>query len=386
MTLKKTHRMYGPDAVRCVACFLVLSVHFFLNNGFYYEEVAGPRMVIMVMMRSSFMICVPLFLLLTGYLMRNKKLSGSYYPKGIKTLAVYLLASVACIIARLIIDKGIDPKTTWLGILSFAGAPYSWYIEMYVGLFLLIPFLNVLFHALPSKKAHLALIGTLLFLTSVPQFFNSFNLVDPAWWSDPVSSNTYQRILPQWWKSIYPITYYYIGAYIGEYKVKLRPVQGRLMLLSALLLNGVYNYWRSRYAPSFIWGEWAEWGAMLILVPAVLAFLLLVNKEGSHAPAFWKKTVGLISDLSWGIYLNSYIFDRVFYPVLGRKVPVMQDRLPYYFVLVPAVFLCSMILSGAMEVIYRVCYKLIKALIDRFSKKKPPETTAGEPPVKSAAE
>jgi hypothetical protein len=31
----------------------------------------------------------------------------------------------------------------------------------------------------------------------------------------------------------------------------------------------------------------------------------------------------------------------------------MQDRLPYYFVIVPAVFLSSMVLSLALELIYR---------------------------------
>ena len=379
MQKTKTQRMYGPDAVRVLACFLVLSVHFFLNNGFYYEKVEGSRMVIMVMMRSSFMICVPLFLLLTGYLMRNKKLSKSYYPKGIKTLAVYLMASIACIIARLILDKGIDPKTTWLGILSFAGAPYSWYIEMYIGLFLLIPFLNVLFHGLPSKKAHRALIATMLFLSAVPQLFNSFNLVDPTWWSNPALSAEYQRVLPQWWRMIYPITYYFIGAYVGEYKVKIRPAQGRLLLISALLLNGVYNYWRSRNAPSFIWGDWADWGSLLILAPATLTFVLLVNKDSDRRPMFYRRAIGVVSDLSLGIYLNSYIFDRVFYRKLLQEVPVMQDRLPYYFVVVPAVFLCSMVLSGAMEVIYRVCYRLIKALIDRFKKKNRPKQRQRKP-------
>ena len=46
------------------------------------------------------MICVPLFLLLTGYLMKNKELSIKYY-KGIgNTLFVYVLASIACVLFK----------------------------------------------------------------------------------------------------------------------------------------------------------------------------------------------------------------------------------------------------------------------------------------------
>ncbi|MBQ9507254.1 MAG: acyltransferase [Clostridia bacterium] len=380
MGVKKNQRLFGPDAARCVACWCVLSVHFFLNNGFYSETVEGPRMLIMVLMRSSFMMCVPLFMILTGYLMRNKKLEKRYYTKGIKTVAVYVLASVACIIARFILDKGIDPARTWLGILSFAGAPYSWYIEMYLGLFLMIPFFNILFHALPSKKARRALIATMLALTAIPQLFNSYNLLDPLWWSNPGSSSDYQRLLPQWWRMIYPITYYFIGAYIGEYRVKLKPAANRLLLFSALLLNGLYNYWRSR-GVRFIWGDWADYGSLLILAPTVLTFLLLVNKDGDRRPAFYRKAVGVVSDLTLGVYLCSYIFDRVFYRMLLERVPVMQDRLPYYFVVVPTVFVCSLAVSAAIEILYRLGDLLVRYLIGRFSKKQP-ETPAEEIPEK----
>ncbi len=60
------------DIIRIVAAFTVLSVHFFLHNGFYYETVQGTSMYIMTLMRTLFSVCVPLFMILTGYLMCNK--------------------------------------------------------------------------------------------------------------------------------------------------------------------------------------------------------------------------------------------------------------------------------------------------------------------------
>ena len=38
---------------------------------------------------------------------------------------------------------------------------------------------------------------------------------------NPNTSTEYQRILPQWWRTLYPITYYFVGAYIGEFRPKL---------------------------------------------------------------------------------------------------------------------------------------------------------------------
>lgn len=72
-------RNINLDIIRSIAVFSVLSVHFFLNNGFYTEIIKGKRMFVMFTMRTAFMICVPLFAILTGYLMNKKILSKTYY-------------------------------------------------------------------------------------------------------------------------------------------------------------------------------------------------------------------------------------------------------------------------------------------------------------------
>ena len=355
----KPKRSLGPDLVRITACFSVLSVHFFLNNGFYSEPVEGAAMFIMVLMRSAFMVCVPLFLLLTGYLMRNKKLEKGYYAKGAKTLVVYVLASAACIIYKLVHLKTGEPLKAILSVLNYTGAPYGWYIEMYIGLFLLIPFLNILYHGLPGRNAKRALLGTLLFLTALPLVLNVYVITDATWWVTPSSSTAYQQIIPQWWRGVYPLTYYYLGAYIGEYGVRMPAVSGRLVTLAALLLNGGYNYWRSR-GGIFIWGSWNDWGSLFNVVCAVLVFMLIVHKDGARRPALYREAVAAVSDLTLGIYLTSYIFDNLFYPMLKQRVPVMQDRLQYYFMIVPLVFLCSLVASGVIELIWMLGSALIR--------------------------
>ena len=102
MDVKKLEsRNTSLDIIRVVAVFLVNSVHFFLYNGFYTETVQGVPYFVMTVMRVLFTACVPLFMILTGYLMSKKTLSKSYY-KGIrKTLIVYALATVACIAVKI---------------------------------------------------------------------------------------------------------------------------------------------------------------------------------------------------------------------------------------------------------------------------------------------
>lgn len=87
-------RNINLDMIRVIAVFSVLSVHFFLHNGFYEEIVVGKRLFFMGTMRNFFMICVPLFLILTGFLMNKKVVSRKYYSGLKKTYITYVLASI----------------------------------------------------------------------------------------------------------------------------------------------------------------------------------------------------------------------------------------------------------------------------------------------------
>ena len=48
------------DILRIIAVFTVLSVHFFLHNGFYSQTIEGTPMYVAVVMRTLFSVCVPL--------------------------------------------------------------------------------------------------------------------------------------------------------------------------------------------------------------------------------------------------------------------------------------------------------------------------------------
>ena len=45
-------RNSSMDIIRCIALFLVISVHFFLHNEYYFQPVEGIYMYIMTLMRS----------------------------------------------------------------------------------------------------------------------------------------------------------------------------------------------------------------------------------------------------------------------------------------------------------------------------------------------
>lgn len=352
-------RDYSLDIIRIFATFTVLSVHFFLNNGFYQETIGGPKFYFMCIIRNFFMICVPLFLLLTGYLMGKKTLSKKYYLGITKTLSIYVLASIACIIYRKSVGQtDYDLKHALFAILDFSGAAYSWYIEMYIGLFLLIPFVNLIFQNL-DQKGRKILIATLLVLTSIPTFVNIYNFDMENWWLNPSSDATYQKILPFWWPGIWPLTYYFIGNYLREHPPKFNWKVYFPILILLTLATGSFNYYRSLNS-TYIWGMWQGWYGLLdVIISSMVFFCLLQLKGVNNMPSAIKRFIKMLSDFTLGAFLVSYIFDQAFYQILNSKIPDMPDRLKYYIVIVPAVFVCSMFLSALLNLIYYIFNRII---------------------------
>lgn len=365
MDIKKLqNRNASMDIIRIVAAFTVLSVHFFLHNGFYSQIVEGVPMYIMVLMRTLFSVCVPLFMILTGYLMSHKTLSRKYYSGISKTLIVFVLATLACMIFKTVHDnEPFSLKSFILGTLDFTGANYSWYIEMYIGLFLLVPFLNLAYNKLKNKRQKQVLVLTLVFLTIIPTLFNIFNFDNPAWWSDPKSSDTFAKLVPSWWMGFYPIAYYFTGCYIREYGIKLKTRSMLVLFLLAILIFGTFNFYRS-YGTTFKSGIYVYWYGFEPYILSVLLFVLLSRIKTDNMNEKVKFVLWKVSDLALGIYLISYIFDMLVYPVLNEKITTMTDRLPFYFVTVPIVFICSMLASAVLNIAAKYIQIFFKKLVE----------------------
>ncbi len=344
-------RDMNADLIRCVAVFSVLSVHFLLNSGFYSEPTNRPDIFCLCVYRSFFMTCVPMFMILTGYLMLNKTLSRKYYKGLWKTIEIYLLASVACLLfKKFALNYEVTWKTAILDILDFDAANYAWYIEMYIGLFLMIPFLNLAWHGLKNQREKQVLVLTMAALTLLPKLLNIFNFRMPGWWESPSLSTTYDPIVPGFFTGMYPITYYFIGAYLREYGLKLKKWLNIVLLFVVIVVFGWYNYYRSD-GGKFVWGNNSTWGGEN-LITAVLWFTLLLHLDVKRWPKIVKEILTYISGISLGLYLISWIFDRIVYDgILKAYVPVVAERWKFWPLVVPSVFLMSAAGSSLLSMI-----------------------------------
>ncbi len=358
-------RNVGADIIRCLAFFCVISVHFFLHNGFYQNTVLGEKMFLAVFMRCFFIICVPLYMMLSGYLMRNKKITADYYKKLGRTYLTYVLACVCCIIySNYYLKTDFDFKKSVFSVLNFSAAPYAWYVEMYLGLFLIIPFLNILYNNLSSKNQKKVLILILVIITSLPAVINVYNFEMLDWWRQPSNSRVYQQILPEWWTPLYPVTYYMIGCYLSEYGLKIKKALNISLIFIVWIISSIYNYWRS-YNGKFISGNWCDYESIANVLLTTLVFAFFININYDKVSNFFVKIFKNVSGLCFASYLVSWIFDSYFYAILIEKVPKMIDRLQYYIIIVPIIFICSLLLSfiiGKIQWLLEYLFDRIKRL------------------------
>lgn len=305
------------DLIRAVAITLVMVYHVFKLGDMSMPQ-AGVRCFSMV--------CNPLFLMLTGYLNNNKTFED-YFDKGkwrgcIRILLAYVMLGSVCYVAGNFLDgKGVSLKEFLLKLLSFRLTPYGWYIEMWIGLFFLTPFLNMIACQLTDKSLK-CFIAVLLFFTCIASFFNRNGMV----------------VLPNFWISLYPVTYYFLGYFIAKHNVRIPSLLAISYCVFVVVGEPLLNY--ILHTNSYLY----FWGGFDTIVYALLAFMLFALMKNAKLQNV--KSGGVIARLSrvsLYMYLISYVFDHFWYTTFKREFFTNEPifNFPYYFIIFGLSFMCT---------------------------------------------
>ena len=355
------------DIIRIFSLFCVIAVHFFLNSGFYNEIVIGKKMYIMSMFRSFFIICVPMFIILTGYLVNGKKLSKKYYKGIIKVLIIYLICSmIYSLFIKYYLKEDMNIGIFFKNLGLYQGTMYSWYIEMYIGLFLLIPFFNIIINNLKDKREYQILLITLIALIGLPNVLNIFNFSSLEWWKNPSLSNNYTKIVPAWWSAMYPPFYYFLGAYLKKYPIKLKTILNVFLLIIFTIIDGTFNFYRS-FNVKYIRGVWNNYGSLFVIIETFLVFNLLLNIRFKKESNIRNNTLKVLSNACLGAYLISCMYDKIIYTKLETLIPIVQDRFVYAPIVVLLSFTCSIVTSIIINILNELIFRFIMKIRQKFN-------------------
>lgn len=324
-------REFGPDLVRIVAFCLLIWLHFFLRNGFYSSEATGFFGFLAVMFRPVFMCCIPLFLILTGYLHCGKPWSKSYYRSLLPIITSYVIISIIHLFYRIFVLH--THMTVWEWILQFLGfklAEYGWYIGMYIGLFLLSPLINIMWSSLKTKRQHIAVIATFAAITFLVSTVNSIEF--------PGTEEI--NILPAYFTQLYYVTYYLIGCYIRTYRPKANRWICLIITLALAAGQGILNMLGRGTADNYYSGYSASYSNLLIVCMAVSIFLMCYDVECRSDVI--RKIAEVISSAVLEMYLMTFIFDSQIYRLHYKEYP-MRDYIWVGLLMTACVFVLSFV-------------------------------------------
>ncbi len=256
----------------------------------------------------------------TGFLQSNKQINAKYYKGILNIIGIYFFYSLSAILVRSLYFDEKKSVISWIyETIGFKANQYSWYINMFIGLFLLIPFLNLIFNNLKSKQHSILIIIILLSLCGLPSFFNYM----------PITKNgTGALLFPDWWVGIYPILYYFIGCYIKKYEPKINKFLIVVSFTAIIALESALTFYFSK-GGNFVTAI-GEYSSILVIASATLFFLFfydidIKNKTISH-------TLKKISSVTLDIYLASYIVDKFVYQYVMSKIFISNFQIIFYII------------------------------------------------------
>lgn len=232
----------GIDLVRVVAMVMAFILHFYWENGFYYQPLTSAAMYFHTTLRELCFCCVPLFMMLTGYLKCGQEPRKGYYA-SLKPILIcwFLLSALSGVYQYFTTGSPADLYAFITGITQFQTASYSWYVNMYIGMLLVSPYINLCWNKLKTKENHQKMLLTALLVACVPA---TVNAVIP--------------LLPSYFIILWPFAYYLLGCYIRTWDLKLPAGRGLLAAVGIafgftvlIAITGGKSYMAAGRVPSY---------------------------------------------------------------------------------------------------------------------------------------
>jgi len=326
----------GADIIRILSGFGVVLIH--VTDPFIvyppYEGVRGLSWLVLEITNTLFRFSVPLFVMLSGYLLLNPQKTydfGQFYKKRFRKVGIPFIFWVVVYFFWLSwMGVTLTPYLIAQRVLS-ANLDFLYFLVIILEMYLVTPVLTT-FLANTTRKAHTYLfLATIVFTVTIPLinlFFPKIKL--------QLASNALTIALPY-------LSYYIAGYYLKTIKLNtlvryaLWHIVPFVGFFGALLSNGVVSAYPKQY------------GSFFILIMCYSLFILVMQKE--YRSRLWKspvvqKLLQHISGTIFGIYII-HIFIISFFDLTKFGIPGNSPEPVWLVALLKSV------------VVFAVCYLVV---------------------------
>lgn len=365
MKESKQERLSNFELLRITSMLFIIMWHVIQHNNALFNTSNTLNFIISFIF-VFISIHVNSFILVTGYFQYNKK---TKYKKIVNLIGQVLFYNVFYIIISFIINPGEVTLLEVLESTSLLNIKNYWFINYYIVLYLLTPFLNKYIEN-SNKKEHKNTLIIMFICFCVIPFI------------------TKQRTINNNGLTIISFIFLYlVGAFFGKYPIKdsllfqkMSKNKRQLLFLFLFITFGVLNFINYRFGLSIekndneiirAIGQTITSGVIgfsnpLLVIQTIFYLLFFETLE------IKSKLINWVSSLTFGMYLvheNSVLYNyfyRKAFPVFDATTTV--SILPKMFVAALFLFFASLIIEAIRKLITKLLCKtkIIKKISNKF--------------------
>lgn len=295
------------EFLRILATFIVVIDHIVVVAiSQFSKQLTVNKAITYYSIRHIVHVCVPIFVMITGYLLLNpqKEIPLKNIVKKYVFKMVVVLFSFGTFYSwiELIFDSHkvsiLQIPKAFYNVLIGKTWDHMWYLYMLIGLYFIIPILKKFINNSTKKDLDYFLIVNIIFLSIFPMINNLFKI--NIGFTIPIAT-------------LYPL-YLVLGYYIGNDFIKIKKkylylIAGIdiLVFISSSILDNKYGLLGFR--------RLGDYDSIFVLSLSVFVFLL-VKQAKDFCDKHYNNTIKLISRCSFGIYIIHMFFINVLYKVL----------------------------------------------------------------------
>lgn len=276
------------DIIRTIAIIFLITLMGYNIINFDSLKLNSNTSLILLFARTIFISGVPLLFISYGHEMSHKKFTFKFYNTLLKLAGYFLILNIVYIIGVFCMNPSkFDLFHSIKSMLSYTNIPMIWICEILVSLFLIVPLLNNCWNNSNSKK----------------EKFN-FLMIFFAICILPTITNAYIQILPEYFVVMYPLLFYFIGAWIRDYELMDKIKNHSILIIVITIIIAYIENINFQYGSVFlekVYNGYGSWSSLFISL-AILGIISRVNLNKSL-----NKVCELISKNGPAIFIFSYL-------------------------------------------------------------------------------
>lgn len=339
--MQSTSRLLWADVIRVLAIFLVIVVHssivpsspFPLTNTFFF-----------LLSFSIAKVCVPLFIMLSGALLLDKKESYPiFFKKRVMKVVIPWIAWTILYMIWNYLFHEVRPSniSAWKYFFEVTLLSTLWFLPLITAIYLMTPIIRI-GNSLLQKKDKIYIILTWFIWVSVLPFLHA----SPAF---PLSSQG----------GLFSVACAYIGYFfLGNFLIKLSSFKKSLLIPFAIIASGVLMTFleiflmKTTYLASYQTVVFDYFAPGIVITSAGL-FLFLYNvfSHMTLRKTMWGNSIVLLSRASLGIYIVHELVKEQLDPFITHTLLANFVSLPLLETYISAsiVFIVSFLLVRLLQ-------------------------------------